>query len=94
MFSLYYHKKATRSLKQLAKKAEKRYDVVFLCGDEMPYHDTWDRSGDVKRKAFQKEIIRDLKKRRVKYTLLKGRLSERIAKARRVLALHNKYGGA
>lgn len=85
MFALDYHNRALPLLEDLAKKAENRYDLYFVCGDDIPYDDTWDRSGDVKRKNFQKQIISDLKKRGINYILLKGSLEERIKTVERYL---------
>jgi NadR type nicotinamide-nucleotide adenylyltransferase len=45
MFSLYYHGRAHPRLVELAGETLQRYDLFFLCGDEIPYNDTWDRSG-------------------------------------------------
>lgn len=60
MFSQYYHQSALPRLTELANQGSSRYDLLFLCDTDMPYDDTWDRSGDVNRRAFQKQIIGDL----------------------------------
>jgi NadR type nicotinamide-nucleotide adenylyltransferase len=91
MFSLNYHKKASKKLIELSKKAENRYDIVFLCGDDIPYDETWDRSGDVNRKIFQRKIIADLLKRKIPYIDLKGTLEERVDKVKQVLEKYEKY---
>ena len=52
MYALYYHKKANPRLSELAVQAESRYDVVFVCDTDIPYDDTWDRSGDANRCVF------------------------------------------
>lgn len=41
MFGVAYHGHALPRLEELAAAAETRYDLVFLCGDEIPYADTW-----------------------------------------------------
>nr|WP_240695890.1 ATP-binding protein [Candidatus Chloroploca sp. Khr17] len=56
VFAKDYHGTAGPVLTRLAKEAEKRYDVFFLCDTDIPYADTWDRSGDQKRKWFQDQI--------------------------------------
>jgi HTH-type transcriptional repressor of NAD biosynthesis genes len=75
----------------LALENAKRYDLFFLCDDDIPYDDTWDRSGDQKRHVFQKQIIADLKERRIPYIVLRGSLTERMATVDRVLAEFRKY---
>ncbi len=91
MFSLYYHGKASPLLHELASEASSRYDLVFLCDVDIPYDDTWDRSGDVKRKTFQKQIITDLNNRTLSYFLLYGNLEERIETVKTILSNHKKY---
>ena len=91
MFSLYYHGAADERLVRLAKQAEQRYDLVFLCDTDIPYDDTWDRSGDVNRKAFQEKIIEDLAQRNLGYILLAGSLHERKKKVKRILSSFEKY---
>lgn len=85
MFALYYHGYAEDKLKHLAKECIQRYDFVFVCDTDIPYDDTWDRSGDVQRKIFQKQIISDLKTRKVKFTLISGSLSERVEQVKQTL---------
>lgn len=77
MFSLDYHGAATPGLEGLATDAAARYDFVFVCDTDIPYEDTWDRSGEVQRETFQGEILADLDRRGVAYTLLRGSLAER-----------------
>lgn len=45
MFALDYHGAIHPQLARLADAASSRYDVVFLCCDDIPYEDTADRSG-------------------------------------------------
>lgn len=91
MFSLDYHGKAPEFLTNLALENSKRYDLFFLCDDDIPYDDTWDRSGDQKRHVFHKQIIADLKERRIPYIVLKGTLEERLEKVEMVLSKFQKY---
>lgn len=86
LFSLDYHGKALPELKSLAKLAESRHDIIFVCDTDIPYDDTWDRSGDVKRKEFQQRIIEDLNARNLKYYMLKGSVDERIEQLSKVLS--------
>jgi nicotinamide riboside kinase len=59
--------------------------MIFVCEPDIPYDDTWDRSGDVNRKQFQQQIIDDLQRRKVRYTLLSGSVEERILKVRKAI---------
>ncbi len=91
MFSMYYHQSVHNRLVELANLAQSRYDLVFLCDVDIPYDDTWDRSGEVSRKTFQKQIIGDLLARKVPFIVLRGDLESRIAKVRTVLNNFRKY---
>jgi Predicted ATPase/kinase involved in NAD metabolism len=91
MFGMDYQGYALPELETLALKAQSRYDICFLCCDDIPYDDTWDRSGDQKRQVFQKQIIADLKERRLPYIELKGTLEERIHIVESVLKSFKKY---
>jgi len=91
MFAMDYHGKAPEFLMKTAEQNFKRYDLFFLCDIDIPYDDTWDRSGDQKREIFQKQIIADLKERNIAYILLSGNLEERIQKVENVLSEFKKY---
>jgi HTH-type transcriptional regulator, transcriptional repressor of NAD biosynthesis genes len=91
MFSLDYCGAATPRLTELAQQASGRYDLVFVCDTDIPYDDTWDRSGDVYRQVFQKRILADLKQRRIPYFVLRGTLEERAKEVNRILARHRSY---
>lgn len=85
LFSLDYHGSALEELENLARLAESRHDIIFVCDTDIPYEDTWDRSGDVKRKTFQQKIIEDLNTRNLNYYMLKGTVEERIEQVSKVL---------
>ncbi|HEU4321751.1 MAG TPA: AAA family ATPase [Roseiflexaceae bacterium] len=91
MFALAYHGAARPRLRQLAQEATARYDLVFVCDTDIPYHDTWDRSGDVNRQIFQKQILADLRMRKLPFFLLRGSVEARMAQVARVLERHYKY---
>ena len=86
------HGKADQRLIDYANAASTRYDLVFLCDSDIPYDDTWDRSGEGNRQVFQKQIIGDLAERKIPYFLLQGSIDERIAFVKRVLRRFRKYG--
>ena len=79
MFSLHYHGSAAPRLTAMADQALQRYDLFFLCGDDIPYDDTWDRSGKVNRELFQQQIRADLVRRQTPFTELRGGLADRMA---------------
>ena len=91
MFAMEYHGLAEEELIALAKEAERRYDLVFLCADDIPYDDTWDRSGDMCRHIFQRKIVSDLLQRKIPFITLKGSLDERINTVKMILRLFNKW---
>ena len=91
MFAMDYQGYVLPELETMALKAQSRYDINFLCCDDIPYDDTWDRSGDQKRQIFQKQIVADLKERKLPYIELRGPLDERIAVVERVLEKFKKY---
>lgn len=91
MFSQDYHGRASELLTRIALENASRYDLFFLCDDDIPYDDTWDRSGDQKRKIFHKQIIADLKQRKIPYIVLRGTLEQRMQTVRSVLSSFEKY---
>lgn len=78
LFSLYYHGKAENRLIDLASAAATRYDLYFLCETDIPYDDTWDRSGETNRQMFQEQIREYLSMRSVPHITLTGDLSTRM----------------
>ena len=78
MYALDYHGAAPEILTKLALENSMRYDLFFLCEDDIPYDDTWDRSGDQKRHIFHKQIVADLDMRRIPYIPLNGDLETRM----------------
>ena len=92
MYALDYHGRAPDLLTRLALENASRYDLFFLCEDDIPYDDTWDRSGDQKRHVFHRQIIADLERRRIPYIPLRGSLEERMRRVDEVLAAFVPYG--
>jgi HTH-type transcriptional regulator, transcriptional repressor of NAD biosynthesis genes len=91
MFSLYYHGEAAPRLSELAFLAASRYDLVFVCDTDIPYDDTWDRSGEANRRVFQKQILADLHIRKIPYILVRGDLETRVAQVKASLARFHKF---
>lgn len=92
VFAKDYHGMAGPVLTQLAQEAEKQYDLFFLCDTDIPYADTWDRSGDQKRKWFQHQIISDLAERRLPFFRVSGTIEKRASMVEEVLHKYRKYG--
>jgi nicotinamide riboside kinase len=77
-FALDYHNSALPELTRLADESKSRYQHVFLCCDDIPFEDTWERSGDVKQGEFQLFITKELEQRNIVYTELKGSVEQRL----------------
>jgi len=75
--SRYYHESAHPELMRLADQCCDRYDLVFLCDCDIPYDDTWDRSGAVFRSMMQRRIEADLLTRKRPYHRVTGSLEQR-----------------
>lgn len=92
LFSYYYHGSASPELEEMALKHVSRYDLCFLCDADIPYDDTWDRSGEMSREIMQQQIIADLNSRKISYILLQGSVAERKNQVMQVLDSFNKFG--
>lgn len=90
-FAADYHGSVLPRLTELAHEASRRYDLVFLCDTDIPYDDTWDRSGAVERDIFQQKIVADLLMRKVPYIPLRGQLEQRLSVIEQVLNRYQKY---
>ncbi len=91
LFARYYHGQALPRLDRMAEACARRYDLCFLCQDDIPYDDTWDRSGEANRALFQSWIEADLIERRVPFIRLTGDLRQRMHRVDRVLGAFSKY---
>jgi HTH-type transcriptional regulator, transcriptional repressor of NAD biosynthesis genes len=90
-FARYYHAIVPPRLAALADAAAMRYDLVFLCDIDIPYQDTPDRSGEVCRSEFQRQVISDLNQRKIPYITLRGTLQQRVGKVCGILDRFQKY---
>jgi NadR type nicotinamide-nucleotide adenylyltransferase len=90
-FSRYYHDSARPDLLDLADQCRERYDIVFLCDCDIPYDNTWDRSGAVFRTVMQRRIESDLLARQRPFYRLGGSVEERVAKVASRLDTFKKY---
>lgn len=85
MFSRFYHGKSHSELERIAKENERRYDLYFVCGTDIPYAEDGTRSGAEHREVFQRQIIEDLNRRGLAFVYLEGTLKERIRKVKEIL---------
>ncbi len=85
IFCRYYHGFVPKRLQQLADSAATRYDLTFLCDIDIPYDDTWDRSGEGQRTAFQHQTVQALHHYNMPYIVLFGDLDKRMAVVESVL---------
>jgi HTH-type transcriptional regulator, transcriptional repressor of NAD biosynthesis genes len=91
IFSLYYYGRAHGRLQAMAELAEKRYDLVFVCDMDIPYDDTWDRSGEANRIEFHQQILKEMEQRKIPFTMLSGSVQDRLMQVEKVLGTFNKY---
>lgn len=91
LFSRAYHGAVAPRLAALADQAAARYDIVFVCDTDIPYDDTWDRSGEASRQVFQKQVLADLVTRKIPFFTLRGSLDQRARAVGQVLGRHQKY---
>jgi len=85
IFSEYYHGDTLPRLRELANETKERYNVVILCGDDIAYDDTEDRSGEANRADFQKATIAELNELGIEYHEVNGSVQERISEVSRIL---------
>ena len=85
LFGTYYHDITDPRLDELADQSVNRYDLYLVCDIDIPYHDTWDRSGRVNRDIFQEWVIQDLMDRGVRYSVIRGSMDERIQQVADIL---------
>lgn len=90
-FARYYHDTVETRLADLASLCMERYDLTFVCDTDIPYEDTWDRSGDVQRLAFQQLVLSDLKARNIPFVILRGSLDERVERISSILSRYKKH---
>lgn len=90
-FSKYYHGKVHPKLSALASDTLNRYDLFFLCDTDIPYDDTWDRSGETNRQVFQQQTKADLLERKIPFITLNGPLNKRMERVSDVLCCFDRF---
>jgi len=85
LFARYYHGHALPRLQELADLAASRCEHVFLCGDDIPYQNSWDRSGEVNRATLQQQTLAELLRRRIDHHRLPPSHEARVQRVAKVL---------
>lgn len=95
LFGRYYGHNDLRTKRglvgKLAEQCRDRYDIFFLCDDDFPMDETWDRPGDGQRKLLQAWTIDELKTRRIPYHVLSGSIKDRVKKVKAILKTYQKW---
>lgn len=90
-FSQYYHNSIPDRLWDLAEHTHKRYDIHIVCGTDIPYADTEDRSGEANRERLQKHTIALLEHFNIPYYTITGTVEERVEQVKQILATESKW---
>jgi NadR type nicotinamide-nucleotide adenylyltransferase len=77
-YALYYFREASPVLTDILKSSLYKYTHLFLCDEDIPFDDTWDRSGPKSRKKIQNINKTVLEKNGLNYAILSGSLEKRI----------------
>lgn len=85
IFSDYYHGHVHKKLSQYADECVRRYDLVILCDEDIPYDDTEDRSGEDNRSEIQRITIQQLKDRGIEFKVVSGTVQERVDMVKNIL---------
>jgi NadR type nicotinamide-nucleotide adenylyltransferase len=77
-YALYYFGKTSKKLRNILDNSLYKYKNVFLCDEDIPFEDTWDRSGP-KSRAIIQDINKDiLEQYGINYILLSGSPEDRL----------------
>jgi len=82
-----YHGHALPELANLADRCRQRYDITFLCEDDIPYDNTWDRRGIKTRAASQKKTADELLAREIPFFRITGDVKQRVSAVNAALLL-------
>jgi NadR type nicotinamide-nucleotide adenylyltransferase len=78
VYALYYFGKISKKLDDILKYSLYKYKNVFLCDDDIPFDDTWDRSGPKSREIIQRMNKNLLDEYKINFNLLSGTLENRL----------------
>jgi nicotinamide riboside kinase len=88
-YALYYFGEASAMLVDILKDSLYKYKNVFLCDEDIPFEDTWDRSGPKTRGVMQDINKKMLEQYGIPFTLLSGTIENRL----QIVKNHIRYGG-
>jgi HTH-type transcriptional regulator, transcriptional repressor of NAD biosynthesis genes len=77
-YAIYYFNRSSERLLKTAEENVYKYKRVFLCDNDIPFADTWDRSGSGSRDELQKINIELLKRFGIPYQVLSGTVDNRL----------------
>ncbi|WP_166424390.1 ATP-binding protein [Paraglaciecola sp. 20A4] len=84
-FACHYHTTPLPELTKLAHASWQRYDLVVLCDNDIPYDDTWERSGDANRSEFQHFLEQYLVTHGIHFIKVSGTVESRVTEVMRAL---------
>lgn len=84
-YANYYFGKASRALTEMFSGSQYRYSIYLLCAQDIPFDDTWDRSGPGSRKKLQQINLEILEKHKLNYSTISGNPTERVAAVNNIL---------
>lgn len=84
-YAYYYFGKASQALIDTFTKFLYRYSLYILCAPDIPFEDTWDRSGPGSRETLQQICLDLLHEYKLKYYKIGGTLSERVASVKIIM---------
>ncbi len=85
-FSYYYNQGGLKELHDLANDCVNRYHHVFVCADDIPFHQDGWRDNERWRARMQGMVLHDLDSRGIHYTVVRGSLEERVEQVKTVLS--------
>ena len=77
-YALYYFGEASIELSKILNNSIYKYRNVFLCDEDIPFDDSWDRSGPKSREKIQEINKILLSEYKINFTLLSGTLEDRL----------------
>ncbi|TGK19025.1 AAA family ATPase [Leptospira stimsonii] len=77
VYAKYYFGYASESLELTLQNNLQRYNEFIICDLDIPFEDTWDRSGPRSRELLQRMTIAELEYRKIKYFVVSGDLETR-----------------
>lgn len=90
-FSQYYHNEIPDRLWNMARNTHQRYDIHIVCGTDVPYEDTEDRSGEANRQRLQRHTISLLEHFSIPYYIVNGNINERVDQVKNIISSGSKW---